>query len=65
MRKRLRLVGVVLTPQFMVDDGDNIIPLSVDPITVPAAQWPNVVEGFAQAVAALREQVEGPPPVTD
>jgi len=61
MTSRLRLVGVVLTPQFMVDDGDNLTPLPVESIPIAAVDWPRVVELFAQAVAVLRAQVEAPP----
>lgn len=57
--KRLRMLHVVLQPVFVVDDGDDLTPLPVAPITIPAAQWANVVETFADGVAALREQIEG------
>lgn len=57
---RLRLVGVTLTPHFMVDDGEDLTPLQVNPIDVSVKDWPNVVGLFADATAQLREQVEGP-----
>lgn len=59
MTARLRLVGVTLHPHFMIDDGENLTPLSVDPLSVPAAVWPNVVEWFAETTAAMRAEVEG------
>lgn len=61
MSKRLRLVSVLVQPQFMVDDGDSLEPLTVQPITVPASEWGNVLALVAAGVEQLREQVEGPP----
>jgi hypothetical protein len=61
MTTRLRFVGMTLVPQFMADDGDELVPLEVTPIAIRAADWPNVIELFAGAVAKLREQVETPP----
>lgn len=58
MTNRLRPVAYVIQPQFMVDDGDTLTPLPVQPITVPLADWPNVVELMAQATEQLRQQVE-------
>lgn len=55
---RLRPVAYVIQPQFMVDDGETLTPLPVQPLTVPVADWPNVVELVAGAVEQLRQQVE-------
>jgi hypothetical protein len=60
-KRRLRMVAVVLQPQFMIDDGEYLIPVKVDSITVPAADWHQVVEMLASAVEQLRQQVEDPP----
>lgn len=57
---RLRLVAYVIQPQFMVDDGETLTPLPVQPLTIPAAEWPNVVATAAGAVEQLRQQVETP-----
>lgn len=62
---RLRTVSYVVQPQLMADDGENLTPLAVQPVTIAAADWPNVVELMAAGVEQLRAQVEGPPPVTD
>ncbi len=59
MTSRLRPVSYIIHPQFMVDDGDALTPLPVQPLTVPAADWSNVVSLMATAVEQLREQVEG------
>lgn len=44
----------------MVDDGDILTPLPVQPLTISAADWPNVVGLVAGAIEQLRQQVEGP-----
>lgn len=62
MTARLRVVGYIVQPQVMVDDGETLVPLPVQPLTIPAADWPNVVGLMAGAVEQLREQVEGPSP---
>jgi hypothetical protein len=59
--RRLRPVAYLVQPQFMVDDGENLTPLSVDPVSVPAADWPNVVALMAQATEQLRLKVERSP----
>lgn len=57
--KRLRLLKVVCQPVFVLDDGDELIEHSAEPVTVPAAEWPTYpVERFAESFAMLREQVE-------
>ena len=58
---RLRVVSYVVQPQVMADDGDNLTPLGVNPITVSSADWPNIVETMAIGIEQLRQQVEGPP----
>lgn len=59
---RLRIVGYVIHAQVMADDGENLVPLSVQPVTVPAAEWPNVVQAMAGAMDQLRAQIEVPAP---
>jgi len=51
---RLRLVGMTLQPSIVADDGETLTPLSVNPMTIGAADWPNVVEVFAEALATLQ-----------
>jgi hypothetical protein len=63
MTKRLRPVAFIVQPQFMVDDGENLTPLPVQPLTIGAADWPNVVEIVAVATEQLRQQVEEVPAV--
>ena len=60
MTKRLRLLKVVVQPIFVVDDEDSgLSELIAEPLEVSAAEWPTFATGrFAQATAALRDQVE-------
>ncbi len=57
---RLRPISYIIQPQFVVDDGDSLTPVPVQPITVSAADWPSVVVLMAQATEQLRQQVEAP-----
>jgi hypothetical protein len=59
MNQRLRPVAFIVQPQFMVDDGEFLTPLPVQPLTVPAAEWHNVVDLVNHFVEQVREQVEG------
>ncbi len=61
MTNRLRVLQFVVQPVFVVDDGENLTPINVQPITIPAVDWPRVLELVAEGVAQLREQVESPP----
>lgn len=36
----IRVVQFVVQPVLVFDDGENLTPLQVSPITVPAADWP-------------------------
>lgn len=56
---RLRLVAVEIVPQFVIDDGENLVPgPPVQPITVTSAEWPNVVEMIAKAIAERQAQMD-------
>lgn len=59
---RLRAVAYVVQPQLMVDDGETLTSLPVQPLTIPASDWPHAVAMIAGAFEQLRQQVEGPPP---
>lgn len=63
--RRLRAVAYLVQPQFMVDDGENLTPLAVQPITIAAVDWANVVEIVATATAELRREVEGVRPQSE
>jgi hypothetical protein len=57
MADRLRLVGWNIQPVLMVDDGENLTPIQVPPISISAGQWEQFKNGGdEQALAELREQ---------
>lgn len=58
MTKRLRVVSFQVMPVLMVDDGDQLEALPVQPVSVSAADWPNVHDLLADAIGRLRTQVE-------
>lgn len=62
---RLRIIGYLVQPQIMADDGENLTPLPVQPLTILAADWPNVVALVAGVVEQFRQQVEGQPAPPD
>ncbi|MGH3029285.1 MAG: hypothetical protein ACRDNE_00685 [Gaiellaceae bacterium] len=47
MSKRLRLVSVVVQPMVVIDDGSELTPAQVQPITFTAADWPTASERLA------------------
>lgn len=64
--KKVRLVAVQVHAQFVVDDGETLAPLEAHglqspPVAVTPADWPTFAAGrFAQAVAALEDQLNAP-----
>lgn len=38
--KKVRAVQFLVTPVLVTDDGEKLEPIHVQPITVPAADWP-------------------------
>lgn len=59
MSNRLRIVSYLVQPQVMLDDGETLIPLNINPVTIAAVEWPNVIEHLASGIEELRQQVEG------
>lgn len=57
---RLRVVAYVIQPQLMADDGENLTPVTVNPVTIAAVDWPTVIERMAAGIEQLRQQIEGP-----
>ena len=59
MKARPRLLKVIVQPVFVLDDGEHLAELIIDPVVVPAADWPTYpTVGFAAAVEMLRSQFE-------
>jgi hypothetical protein len=54
---RARLVGVTLQLDVVIDDGETLTPVRVQPIPVTAAQWPTV--DLAPVLAEVESQAIG------
>lgn len=62
MSKRLRIVQYLVQPVALVDDGDTLDPLPIEPIPVPAGRWAEFVEtGLAEALADLQARIDQTP----
>jgi hypothetical protein len=62
MMKKLRLVRVVVQPEFVVDDGENLTPFTEGDAAltavVTAKAWPDYpTTGFADAVKKLESDL--------
>lgn len=60
MSKQLRLLKVAVTPVFVVDDGEQLTELTLNPptVVVPAQEWPGFATGRFKAIwDELEEQV--------
>ncbi len=54
----LRLLKVVVQPVVVVDDGTNLQEVAVDPITVPATEWPTYATNrFKKQLKELQDQL--------
>ena len=57
MTARVRLVGWNVQPVLMVDDGEDLTPVNVGAIQIPAKEWDKFKNGGdEQALAELRQQ---------
>lgn len=58
MSSRLRVVGWNVQPVVMVDDGEDLTPLTVEHRMIPASQWAEFKNGGdAAALDSVREQL--------
>jgi hypothetical protein len=65
LSKQLRLLKVAVTPVFVVDDGDTLTELALNPptIVVSAQEWPGFAEGrFLDLVEDITNQVHAGSP---
>jgi len=59
MNVRMRLVGWEVRPIVVVDDGENLTSVPVNPQTISSAGWQAFKDGGdAAALEALRKQIE-------
>lgn len=61
MPKKMRVIGWQVQPIIMVDDGEELVSIPVQPQTIARAGWQAFKDGGDDAaLEALRTQVEGP-----
>lgn len=58
-KQRVRVVGYQVVPSLLIDDGDSLVPLPVQPIPVGVKEWPDVVKTVEDAVKTLDKQFQG------
>ena len=58
--KRVRVIRYLLQPDVVVDDGENLTALQVEPLALNAADWEQfVIEGLSEALIQLQAQQNG------
>jgi hypothetical protein len=58
----MRLIGWQVQPVIMADNGDDLVPVNIQPQMVPAAQWQAFKDGGdTAALEQVRVQIEGEP----
>lgn len=63
MSPRVRVVGWQVQPIVMLDDGESLTPVHVQPLTVAAKDWQDFKDGGdAIAIDSVRQQVIPPEP---
>lgn len=60
--KRVRLIQLTLSPQFVVDDGDTLQPVEPMQWVIVAADWPNVHALVDKFVADVQAQLDATAP---
>lgn len=51
--KRIRMIGVAIQPHLVIDDGQNLINLTTEPVMVSSIDWNDVVGIVAAAIMKL------------
>jgi len=60
---KVRIISVIVTPQIVIDDGDNLIPQQVQPMTVLWRDWAQFAErGLQDALTQLQAKIDGQQP---
>lgn len=60
MNKRIRLVTATVAVHAVIDDGDTLTPVQVDPITLTPTQWQDF--DLMDQLNALQAQLDSPGP---
>lgn len=57
--KKIRVIRYHIHPEIVVDDGENLNPLPVQPITINGSGWQQFVDaGLQEALSQLQTQIE-------
>lgn len=58
---QVRLLKVLVQPVVVVDDGENLQEVTIDPIVVTAKEWPEYATGrFKEQFSELQKQATQP-----
>lgn len=58
MTQRLRLVRIHIRPEVVIDDGETLTPLDVEPKTLSPSEWAKFrADGWETALEALAAEV--------
>jgi len=57
--RKLRLLKVIVQPVFVVDDGEQLVEQTAEPVVVLPADWPTfATTAFLDGVQQLQEQLD-------
>jgi hypothetical protein len=57
--RKLRLLKVIVQPVFVVDDGEQLVEQTAEPVVVSPADWPTfATTAFLDGVQQLQEQLD-------
>lgn len=57
--KRVRLLGLLVTPHLVIDDGENLTPIQANPLTFPAVRLDDLPKLIREALVDIQEQMNG------
>lgn len=56
---RVRIISVMVQPNIVLDDGENLTPQPVKPLTVLWRDWPEfAARGLQEALQQMQEQIQ-------
>lgn len=56
--RRVRLLALVISPQVVIDDGENLEPIQVNSMSFPAARLDDLPKLMREALNDLQVQLE-------
>jgi hypothetical protein len=56
---KARIINVLVQPQIVIDDGENLTPQEVTPMAVAWRDWPTfAASGLQDALARMQEELD-------